>query len=63
MVSVMMKYVRKTGWRKGLFWNDWLKWKPQVETPKGAIILSYNYEINILSIFSLKQSDLPAVEL
>ena len=30
---------------------------------EGATMIFYYYEINILSIFSVKQSDLPAVKL
>ena len=62
----MMKNGRKTTRQKSLV----PEWVVEVETPtirklieKGATMLLYYYEINILSIFSLKESDLLVIEL
>ena len=60
-----MKYVRKNRGKKSLVMEGVI----EVEAPtirkviEGATKLFYYSEINNLSIFSLKQSELPAVEL
>ena len=62
----MTKYVRKNRGKKSLVMEGVI----EVEAPtirkvieEGATKLFYYSEINNLSIFSLKQSELPAVEL
>ena len=62
----MTKYVRKNRGKKSLVMEGVI----EVEVPtirkvieEGATKLFYYSEINNLSIFSLKQSELPAVEL